>query len=91
MKALLILLVLGKGADVGTTVTVLKHGGHEQNWLLSQQPAVMTLQQVGWTTGEVLVIRKLAVRHPKLAKGAAWLSIAGSLYASGHNLRELQR
>jgi hypothetical protein len=67
-------MAAGQGLDLATTVAALNRGAVESNPLLGKRPsaaklvvAKLPMVGVGW------LLTKLAPRHPKLAKGTAYV------------------
>jgi hypothetical protein len=88
MTHLLLTLNILLGADAATTHGILSRGGREvllptQNvWAID---GIVAAEGVGMSYG----LSKLAVEHPKLAKGLTWtlIGVRGAIVAS--NLRQL--
>lgn len=92
MKTLLLLLVLGRGADATTSLIAFHGGATERNPLVvSTQPVIFTTQMALETGGEVWLLRRLAVQHQKWATTLALVQIGASVTAASLNARDLHR
>ena len=86
MKTFLLLVMLGNGADVTTSLVAFDAGAYEANPLvLSEKPAPFIAQAVIVTVAETWALNKLSKKHPKLAKGIAYALVGVSIGASINN------
>jgi hypothetical protein len=74
MKAALTFMAVGQGLDTVTTIAALNRGAVEANGLYGRHPSTAKLVAaklpmigVGW------LLTKVAPRHPRVAKGAAYV------------------
>lgn len=87
MKTILILMVLGHGTDVATSLDAFHHGARELNpYVISQKPVPFVAQAAVFTVVEVMLLQKIAKKHPKLAKTLAYVQLGGSTAASVNNI-----
>ena len=92
MKTLLIVLVLGQGADISTSLVAFHRGAHETNPLVvDHPPAAFLAESVGFVVFETVFLNKLSKHHPKVAKGLSYIQIGGSSVAAMNNALVIQR
>lgn len=85
MTGWLLALVLTRALDVGTTCVALAHGGREVNPLLPAScPAQLAIQS-GVATADVLLLRRLAPAHPRVARVLAGVEIGLEGTVGVHN------
>lgn len=88
MKPLLIVMLLGQGADVATSLMGFHRGATELNpFIVSTQPAPFIAQAVGFGIAETLILKKIHKNHPKLANTLGMIQIGGSTAASINNIQ----
>ena len=92
MKPLLIVLALARGGDMVSTRVGINHGLHEANPLiLSERRGVLEGQLAAETALQIVLIKKLERRHPKLAKALTFAQIGISSAAVVHNVQMIRR
>ena len=91
MKTLTLLVILGRCADAGSSLAAFNAGATERNPLvLSTQPAAFSAQLAAETAVDVLILRRLSVHHPKLARVVGWSLVSASAAVTASNLRTLR-
>ena len=92
MKTLMIVLILGQGADITTSIMAFNRGASESNPLvIDRPPAAFLAESIGFTAFEVVFLNKLSKHHPKIAKGLSYVQIGGSSAAATHNALVIHR
>lgn len=90
MKPLLIVLALGRMADMSTSLVGFQAGAYEANPLVvSSRPVPFVSQVMLETAGETWMLSRLAEHHPKWAKGLALIQIGASATVSVMNARTI--
>jgi len=93
MKTLLLVMAIGRGVDVGTSLVAFHHDGSERNPLVvSSQPVAFVTQMAMETVGQAYLIHQLnRHNHPKLAKAIALVQIGASSGATIGNAMVIRR
>ena len=93
MKALLLMMALGRGADVATSLTAFHHGAIERNPMIaSSRPLPFIAQMTAETVGQAYLIHALDTHgHPRWAKAIAFVQIGASSGATFGNVLTIRR
>jgi hypothetical protein len=92
VKPFIIALILGQGTDVTTSLVGFSQGFRERNPLIiSTRPAPFIGQVAIVTVGEVWLAKKIAKKHPKLAKALCSIQIGSSAVAAITNIRTIRK
>jgi hypothetical protein len=95
MNELLLTLALLKAADTTTTlIAVHHHGAREANPTVLVQPtnAKAFITYMGaYTVGQIYLTKKIAVKHPALAKALTMVSISSHGFAVSMNLNYIRK
>jgi hypothetical protein len=93
MKTLLLVMAIGRGVDVVTSLAAFHHDATERNPLVvSSQPVAFVSQMAIETAGQAYLIHQLNRHsHPKLAKAIAFVQIGASSGATIGNVLVIRR
>lgn len=92
MKELLLIVALGHGADMTTSLMSFHRGAYEVNPLvLSERPVPFLIEGTATAAVEIWALNKLSKKHPKLAKTLSYIQIGGSSAAAVNNMQVYRR
>ena len=91
MKELLLTLTMMNASDAASTHVALNRVGGREISLPTQNPYVIDSLIAADTASEVLLLKRLHQRHPKLAKGFALTAIVIRSGIVVHNVYELRK
>lgn len=92
MKTVLLLVILGHSVDITTSLVAFDKGGHEMNPLvISQAPAPFIIEGAAVSLGEIYVLKKIAKKHPKIAKTLGYIQFSVSMGAGTNNILAIDR
>jgi hypothetical protein len=89
--SLLKAMLIGTGLDTASTAWSLAKGNKEVNPLMSQNPLVNSLENMGSGIAEALIAKALGHSHPTLAKLIAAQNIGFSGYNTFNNLKTISQ
>jgi len=89
VNPLLLTLAMLHGADLGTTQVVLSQGGTERNPFVPQNRTANLVVGSAASVADILILYKLGVHHPKLAKVLTVAAIGVEGWAVAHNATQI--
>lgn len=89
MKPFLLWLLLAQGADIATTIPLLRSGCREQNPVFGSHVAAGLALKGGATVGISITLPLVHRTHPTLAKSAASIAAISGTIGAALNARQL--